>query len=82
MRMYASLGLSLTLALMAAGLPGNTPALLAEAVSQPGQRLTRSTVAMLAEILSCKSEWTSDAPVLIIYGALSENRIPRSTGHD
>lgn len=62
--------------LMAAGLPGNTPALLAEAVSRPDQRLLRSTVAMLAEILSCKSDSkTLDAPALIIYGALSEEGI-------
>lgn len=55
--------------LIAAGLPATTPALLAEAVSQPGQRLTRSTVADLAVTLATD---TGSAPALIIYGALPD----------
>lgn len=55
--------------LIAAGLPATTPALLAEAVSQPGQRLTRSTVADLAVTLAID---TGSAPAIIIYGALPD----------
>lgn len=55
--------------LIAAGLPATTPALLAEAVSQPGQRLTRSTVADLAVTLATD---TGSAPAIIIYGALPD----------
>ncbi|MCB1360695.1 MAG: uroporphyrinogen-III C-methyltransferase [Rhodobacter sp.] len=55
--------------LVAAGLPGTTPALLAENVSHPDQRLTRSTVAGLAQVLE-----TADAraPGLILYGPLAD----------
>lgn len=59
----------LTRRLIAAGLPATTPALLAEAVSQPGQRLTRSTVADLAVTLATD---TGSAPAIIIYGALPD----------
>lgn len=60
--------------LMAAGLPGDTPALLAEAVSQPGQRLTRSTVAGLAAVLGAPQGALAPdgAPALILYGPLAE----------
>jgi len=51
-----------------AGLPGDTPALLAENVSHPDQRLTRSTVAALARDLEAAG---SRAPALILYGALA-----------
>ncbi len=54
---------------IAAGLPPTTPALLAEAVSQPEQRLTRSTVAELATTLP---SGTGSAPMIILYGALSD----------
>jgi len=55
--------------LMAAGLPGETPALLAEEVSHPDQRLTRSTVQGLAAVLE-----TADpkAAGLILYGPLAD----------
>ena len=43
---------ALAAALIAHGLPPETPALLAEAVSTPEQRLHRSTVAELAETLA------------------------------
>ena len=54
--------------LLAAGLPGDTPALLAENVSHPDQRLTRSTVAGLAAVLE---QADGRAPGLILYGPLS-----------
>lgn len=54
-------------ALFSNGLPPNTPALLAEDVSGPNQRLTRLSVAELAAHLSGEM---SAAPALIIYGPL------------
>jgi uroporphyrin-III C-methyltransferase len=59
----------LAAALLAHGLPPDTPALLAEAVSTPDQRLHRSTIAALAETLA---QDRSPLPGLIIYGALAE----------
>ncbi|WP_113912661.1 uroporphyrinogen-III C-methyltransferase [Roseovarius dicentrarchi] len=56
-------------ALHAHGLPGDTPALLAEDVSGPHQRLTRLTVADLADHLRAG---IGDAPALILYGPLAE----------
>jgi uroporphyrin-III C-methyltransferase len=56
--------------LIAHGLPANTPALLAEAVSTPDQVLKRTTVSELAEAL--KSE-ISATPALILYGPLAED---------
>lgn len=55
--------------LIAHGLPPQTPALLAEAVGHPDQRLTRSTVAALAETLA---QDRSDLAGLILYGPLAE----------
>ncbi|MBO1325709.1 uroporphyrinogen-III C-methyltransferase [Acetobacter sp. TBRC 12305] len=57
--------------LFAAGLPPGTPALLAEAVSRPEQRLVRSTVAELAGMLATHDTST---PALILYGALGNPR--------
>lgn len=55
--------------LRAAGLPADTPALLAESISSPEQRLTRCTVAALSKMLA--SEDAQAAPAaLILYGAL------------
>jgi len=54
--------------LMTAGLPADTPALLAEGVSTPAQALHRMSVADLAERLGTV---ISDAPALILYGALA-----------
>ena len=51
------------------GLPGDTPAMLAEAVSTPAEKVTRFTVATLAVHLG---ETTSSTPALIFYGALAE----------
>jgi len=55
--------------LMAAGLPGDMPALLAENVSTPAQSLFRSTVGQLAKQLEGTR---GSAPALILYGPLAE----------
>ncbi len=55
--------------LMDAGLPADTPALLAEGVSTPAQALHRMSVTELALKLS---QAVSDAPALILYGALAD----------
>jgi len=57
--------------LIAAGLPANTPATLAESVGHPDQRLTRTTVAELAELMTSEA---SNTPALILYGALAPGR--------
>ena len=59
----------LVAALHAHGLPLDTPALMAEAVSTPEQLLRRSTVGTLAQQLSSE---ISPAPALIMYGPLAE----------
>jgi uroporphyrin-III C-methyltransferase len=59
---------ALAKALIAHGLPPDTPALLAEAVSTPDQRLIRSTVAALAAFLA---EDRSTLPGLILVGNLA-----------
>ena len=51
------------------GLPPDTPALLAEAVSTPQQTLTRTTIKALAEQLEGD---ISTSPALILYGPLAE----------
>lgn len=56
--------------LVAAGLPGETPALMAENVSQPDQRLVRSTVAGLAEGL--RDAPAAGAAAVILYGPLAD----------
>jgi uroporphyrin-III C-methyltransferase len=61
---------ALAAALIAHGLPPETPALLAEAVSTPEQRLTRSTVAGLAEALG---QERSPLAGLILIGNLAED---------
>lgn len=55
--------------LIAHGLPAETPALLATAVSTPEQNLQRSTVGALAKQLQ---DGAGDAPALILYGALAD----------
>ncbi len=55
--------------LMAHGLPGTTPALLAEGVSTPAQALHRTTLQDLSDKLSRD---ISDAPALILYGPLAD----------
>lgn len=56
--------------LIGAGLPGDTPAMMAEGVTTEGETLARSTVAELVERL--RSEEPSRAPTLIFYGALAD----------
>jgi uroporphyrin-III C-methyltransferase len=56
--------------LMQHGLPPDTPALLAEAVSTPEQALHRGTVASLAERLGRED---GTAPALILYGPLADS---------
>lgn len=55
--------------LAAHGLPGTTPALFAEAVGHPGQRLVPGTVAELARML--KAQGPASQPGLILYGPLA-----------
>ncbi|SDH77777.1 MULTISPECIES: uroporphyrinogen-III C-methyltransferase [Bradyrhizobium] len=57
--------------LIAAGLPANTPAMLAESVSHPDQQLRRTTVAELADLMAAED---SSTPALILYGALATGR--------
>lgn len=55
--------------LIAHGLPPDTPALIAEAVTQDSQRMRRGSVAELAEAL--RRNGPSAAPALIFYGPLA-----------
>jgi len=55
--------------MMDAGLPGDTPAMLAHAVSTPEQSVLRTTVAELATHLDGTHSTT---PALILFGALAE----------
>ena len=63
-RTFAELAARLT----AAGLPGDTPALLAESVSTPDQHLHRATLATLADYIAAEA---SDGPALILLGPLA-----------
>lgn len=54
--------------LMLAGLPKNTPALVALGVSTPDQSLHRHTVGALPDLLR---QMATTAPVLILYGPLA-----------
>jgi len=54
--------------LIAAGLPPETPAMVAESVSKPDQTILRGTLAGLAQALA---DAPGGAPALILYGALS-----------
>ncbi|AMY67317.1 uroporphyrinogen-III C-methyltransferase [Frigidibacter mobilis] len=55
--------------LIAAGLPGATPALLAEGISTPAQTIWRGTVAALADRLAGAE--AGGPPALILYGPLA-----------
>ncbi|MFZ1467559.1 MAG: uroporphyrinogen-III C-methyltransferase [Paracoccaceae bacterium] len=59
---------ALAAALIAHGLPADTPALLAEGVSTPDQNLHLSTIGQLAQVLLIA---IGKAPALIIYGPLA-----------
>ena len=54
--------------LMAAGLPADTPALLAESVSTPDEKLHRATLVTLAAYIAAEA---SDGPALILLGPLA-----------
>ncbi len=54
--------------LNAHGLPADTPALLAEDVSGPDQKLSRTTVAALAQKLG---DEITNTPALVLYGPLA-----------
>ena len=56
--------------LFAYGLPADTPALLAEAVSTAEQKLTRTNIAQLCEDLKTLD---SPTPALILYGPLAKD---------
>lgn len=55
--------------LLAHGLPGTTPALLAESVSTPEQALTRHTIDSLCAALSTE---IGNKPAIILFGPLAE----------
>ncbi|MFY0623362.1 MAG: uroporphyrinogen-III C-methyltransferase [Pelagimonas sp.] len=59
----------LAAALIERGLPADMPAVLAEAVSTPEQKLTRLTVQGLADQLA---DEIGDKPALVLYGPLAE----------
>lgn len=56
--------------LIAAGLPADTPAMMAESVSQPDQVIWRASVQEMAEHLSQDTAQGVLKPALIFYGAL------------
>jgi len=60
----------LAVLLIEAGLPGETPALMAEGVTTEAENRTRSTVAALSARL--RTEPPNAAPTLIFYGALAD----------
>ncbi|MFX5252950.1 hypothetical protein ABTD06_19570, partial [Acinetobacter baumannii] len=55
--------------LLVSGLAPETPAILAETVGHHDQRLLRSTIAGLADLLGDRA---SSAPAIILYGPLLE----------
>ena len=64
---------ALAAALIARGLPGDTPALLAEAVATPEATILRTSIADLAERLSAR---IGEKPALIFYGPLADGDGP------
>lgn len=59
-------------ALVAKGLPSDTPAILAEAISTPEQSVQRATVSELSARLKRD---VGDKPALILYGPLAETGV-------
>ena len=53
--------------LRGAGMPGDTPALLAESVSTPAQKLVRGTLASMEALIAAEA---GDGPALILLGPL------------
>lgn len=64
---------SLAEKLVEAGLPAQTPALVALGVSTPDQKLSCHSVGELPKVLR---EMETTAPVLILYGPLAETDLP------
>ena len=52
-----------------AGLPGTTPALLAESVSTPAEKIVRGTLATMAALIE---EEAAEGPALILLGPLAD----------
>jgi uroporphyrin-III C-methyltransferase len=63
---------ALVAGLIAHGLPADTPAMLAEAVSRPEQRLVRSTIGALAAQLAKEKGALAG---LILYGPLADEKV-------
>lgn len=63
---------ALVAGLAAHGLGPETPALLAEAVGQPGECLTRGTLGSLVETLAARGEGGGSLPGIILYGPLAD----------
>jgi uroporphyrin-III C-methyltransferase len=57
--------------LIGAGLPPETPAILAESVSTPAQKLVRGTLSSMADLIAAEA---ADGPALILLGPLAEGR--------
>lgn len=57
--------------LQGAGLSADTPALLAESVSTPAQKLVRGTLGTMAALIAAEA---GDGPALILLGPLAEGR--------
>jgi uroporphyrin-III C-methyltransferase len=55
--------------LRAAGMPADTPALLAESVSTPAQKLVRGTLGSMEARIAAEA---GDGPALILLGPLAE----------
>jgi len=55
--------------LTGAGLPGDTPALLAESISTPDQKILRGTIGTMERLIA---EQAADGPALILIGPLAE----------
>lgn len=64
-RTFAELARRLT----GAGMPAETPAILAESVSTPDQKILRGTLASMAALIA---EEAGDGPALILLGPLAE----------
>jgi uroporphyrin-III C-methyltransferase len=64
-RTFAELARRLT----GAGMPADTPAILAESVSTPEQKILRGTLASMAALIAAEA---GDGPALILLGPLAE----------
>lgn len=57
--------------LQGAGMPADTPALFAESVSTPAEKILRGTLGSMARLIA---EAAADGPALILLGPLAEGR--------